>query len=153
MKKILFLLLPACPLACSQKTSVCFLDRIPAQESHNCNYVSTVDPLVPQPLVKLPSGTVKPEGWIKTLLQLQRDGLNGHLMEISAWLQRDGNAWLNEGGKWGWEEVPYWLKGYAECAYLLGDEKMLEETRFWIDAMLASQKEDGSFGPSSLQAG
>jgi len=153
MKKILFLLLPACLLACSQKTSVCFLDRIPAQERHNCNYVSTVDPLVPQPLVKLPSGTVKPEGWIKTLLQLQRDGLNGHLMEISAWLQRDGNAWLNEGGKWGWEEVPYWLKGYAECAYLLGDEKMLEETRFWIDAMLASQKEDGSFGPSSLQAG
>lgn len=81
------------------------------------------------------------------MLELQRDGLNGHLGEISAWLQKDDNAWLKSGGKWGWEEVPYWLRGYAGLAYLLKDEHLLTETQTWIEAILASQREDGNFGP------
>ena len=81
------------------------------------------------------------------MLELQRDGLNGHLGEISAWLQKDDNAWLKSGGKWGWEEVPYWLRGYAGLAYLLKDEHLLAETQTWIEAILASQREDGNFGP------
>lgn len=152
MRKFLFFLSAACLLSCSHDISVVFSDRIDANGT-NCNYVSMADPLVQQSLLKLPTGTIRPEGWIRTMLELQRDGLNGHLMEISAWLQRDGNAWLGEGGKWGWEEVPYWLKGYAECAYSLGDEKMLAESQFWMEAILASQKPDGSFGPSALQDG
>lgn len=53
-------------------------------------------------------------------LELQRDGLTGHLGEISAWLEKDGNAWLSDGGDHGWEEVPYWLKGYGNLAYITG---------------------------------
>ena len=42
----------------------------------------------------------------------------GHLPELSRFLIKDNSPWLNpngEGEKF-WEEVPYWLKGYAACA-------------------------------------
>ena len=116
-------------------------------EKVSANYVSNRQPLQPQKFIKLPAGSIRPEGWIRTMLELQRDGLNGHLGEISAWLQKDDNAWLKSGGKWGWEEVPYWLRGYAGVAYLLKDEKMLKEAKIWIAAILTRQREAGNFGP------
>lgn len=121
-------------------------DRIPTAE-RNVNYASNREPLMPQQFIKLPAGSIKPGGWLLTQLQLQKDGLNGHLGEISAWLQKEDNAWLKSGGKWGWEEVPYWLRGYAGLSYLFEDKNMLDEARIWIEAILNSQREDGNFGP------
>ena len=76
-------------------------------------------------------GAVKPGGWLKKQLELQRDGLTGHLGEISIWLSKNNNAWLNEEGKgkYGWEELPYWLKGYGDIAYILQDKRMLAGTK------------------------
>ena len=68
-------------------------------------------------------------------------------MEISDWLDKKGNAWLEKGGSHGWEEVPYWLRGYSNLAYVLKDKAMLDEARFWIEAILASSTEDGFLGP------
>lgn len=116
-------------------------------DSYNVNYVSNKKPLVPQTFIKLPTGSIKPRGWLLTQLNLQREGLNGNLGEISAWLQKDNNAWLTSGGKWGWEEVPYWLRGYSSLAFALRDEKLLKESKIWIEAILKSQREDGNFGP------
>lgn len=121
-------------------------DRIPTVE-RNVNYASNREPLMPQQFIKLPAGSIKPGGWLLTQLQLQKDGLNGHLGEISAWLQKEDNAWLKSGGKWGWEEVPYWLRGYAGLSYLFEDKNMLDEAKIWIEAILNSQREDGNFGP------
>lgn len=121
-------------------------DRIPTAE-RNVNYASNREPLMPQQFIKLPAGSIKPGGWLLTQLQLQKDGLNGHLGEISAWLQKEDNAWLKSGGKWGWEEVPYWLRGYAGLSYLFEDKNMLDEAKIWIEAILNSQREDGNFGP------
>lgn len=109
--------------------------------------------LRPLALEKLPVGTIKPRGWVLKQLELQRDGLNGHLSEISAWLDRKNNAWLEEGGDRGWEEVPYWLRGYSHLAYLLGDSNMQKEAQSWIEAVLASQKENGYFGPYNERNG
>lgn len=121
-------------------------DRIPTAE-RNVNYASNREPLMPQQFIKLPAGSIKPGGWLLTQLQLQKDGLNGHLGEISAWLQKEDNAWLKSGGKWGWEEVLYWLRGYAGLSYLFEDKNMLDEAKIWIEAILNSQREDGNFGP------
>lgn len=121
-------------------------DRIPTAE-RNVNYATNREPLMPQQFIKLPAGSIKPGGWLLTQLQLQKDGLNGHLGEISAWLQKEDNAWLKSGGKWGWEEVPYWLRGYAGLSYLFEDKNMLDEAKIWIEAILNSQREDGNFGP------
>lgn len=115
----------------------------------NSFYASNKAPLRPQYFIKLPVTAVKPGGWLRRQLELQRDGLTGNLGEISIWLSKTDNAWLNkEGkGKWGWEELPYWLKGYGNIAYVLNDPKMIAETKFWIDAVLSNQRESGDFGP------
>jgi len=69
------------------------------------------------------------------VLDRQRDGMCGNLTEISAWLQKDGNAWLSKDGegKYGWEEVPYWLRGFIELAYVTNDPKLIAESQVWID--------------------
>jgi hypothetical protein len=125
----------------------------PASNTSNTYYVSNKAPLVAQSFAKLPIGSIKPAGWLKKQMELQRDGLTGHLGEISIWLTRDDNAWLNKDGKgkFGWEELPYWLKGYGDIAYMLGDKTMLQNTKFWIDAVLSNQRPDGDFGPVILK--
>ena len=140
----------ACSSGISKDAQV--VDRIPTEEK-NVNYVSNRAPMMPQQFIKLPTGSIKPDGWLLTQLQLQKDGLNGHLGEISAWLQKEDNAWLKAGGKWGWEEVPYWLRGYAGVAYLFEDKAMLDEAKIWIESILKSQRENGNFGPSAETKG
>ena len=148
---ILFVLFAS---ACSNPTSkeIQLLER-PLTDSYNAYYASNRPPLQPQPFIKLPTGAVQPEGWLKQQLVLQKNGLNGQLSEISAWLQKKDNAWLKNGGQWGWEEVPYWLRGYSDLAYLMKEEAMLNETKFWIEHILNSQREDGNFGPVHLNDG
>ncbi|NDV60115.1 beta-L-arabinofuranosidase domain-containing protein [Bacteroides sp. 519] len=132
--------------------SVTIVNR-PSVETTNSHYIGNRAPLLPDHFIKLPVGKVKPEGWLKKYIELQRDGLTGHLGEISAWLDKKNNAWLNTGGDFGWEEVPYWLKGYANIAYILDDPKMLAETQSWIEAVFASQQPDGYFGPDNIRNG
>lgn len=136
----------------SEKNKVTIVDR-PSTKVVNNHYVSNREPLLPGYFIKLPVGQVKPKGWTKKMLELQRDGLVGHLGEISAWLNKKNNAWLNAGGEYGWEEVPYWLKGYGNMAYILNDQKMLDETRIWIEAAIKSQQPDGYFGPVNERDG
>lgn len=114
------------------------------------SYTNARTPLRQQHLIKLPVGSIRPAGWVGRYLQLQRDGLTGHLGEISAWLDKHNNAWLTQGGDHGWEEVPYWLKGYSDLAYILNDKAMLAETKTWIEAIFKSQREDGAFGPVNM---
>jgi len=116
----------------------------------NANYVSNRAPLQKAYFVKLPIGSIKAGGWLKKALELQRDGLTGNLGEISIWLSKTNNAWLNKEGKgeYGWEELPYWLKGYANIGYMLGDKKIIAEAKFWIDAVLDNQRDNGDFGPA-----
>ncbi len=119
----------------------------PDLTAKNDFYLGNRAPLQPAHFIKLPLGSIQPQGWIQNLLELQKDGLCGHLGEISAWLDKENNAWLSEGGDHGWEEVPYWLRGYSDMAFILGDEEMKKEAMVWIDAIINSQKGNGWFGP------
>jgi hypothetical protein len=121
----------------------------------NAHYVSNRAPLQKAYFIKLPVGSIKAGGWLKKALELQRDGLTGNLGEISIWLSKTNNAWLNKEGKgeYGWEELPYWLKGYANIGYMLGDKKMIGEAKFWIDAVLNNQRDNGDFGPAVERKG
>mgnify|MGYP002377518323 FL=1 len=115
----------------------------------NPHYLSNRKPLQPTPLAKLPITAFEPGGWLRRALELQRDGLTGKLGEISIWLIKDDNAWLSSTGqgKFGWEEVPYWLRGYARVGYVLRDPKMLEETKIWVEGTIRSARPNGDFGP------
>lgn len=119
----------------------------------NVNYAGNKAPLQPQNFIKLPVGQVQPTGWLKKYLLLQKDGLTGKLGEISAWLEKDNNAWLMSGGDHGWEEVPYWLKGYGDLAYILGDTAMISEAKVWIEGAIRSQQPNGYFGPVNEKDG
>ena len=110
-------------------------------------YINNRAPLSPNVFLKLPLGSIQARGWLGEILHRQSEGLAGRLGEISDWLDKKGNAWLEQGGSHGWEEVPYWLRGYHALACQLGDGKMLDEAHFWIEAILKSAQPDGYFGP------
>lgn len=86
MKKILFLSLICVACTAPQDTLLEQVDRL-STSTRNDFYVSNRAPLQPQQFIKLPTGTIQPKGWLKQQLELQKNGLNGHLGEISAWLR------------------------------------------------------------------
>ena len=125
----------------------------PSTVAVNKFYTGNRLPLQPLSFIKLPVGSIKPEGWIKKYLELQKNGLTGKLGEISAWLDKKDNAWFSGNGKGGhgWEEVPYWLKGYGNLGYVLKDEKIISETKLWLNKVFESQQPDGYFGPRVVE--
>jgi hypothetical protein len=130
------------------------LDK-PQTTVSNSFYTSNRDPLLPSPFIKLPIGNIVPKGWVRHQLELEAQGMTGHLQELSKWCKFEGNAWSSPQGEGhsGWEELPYWLKGYGDLGYVLKDESIITNARKWIDAVLASQEPDGWFGPRSLKTG
>jgi hypothetical protein len=109
-------------------------------------------PLEASPFYKLPVGSITPRGWLRHQLELERDGMTGHLEQISPWLDFAKSSWADPQGrgKYGWEELPYWLKGYGDLGYVLKDKAIIAEAKKWISAVLATQREDGWFGPREL---
>lgn len=96
-------------------------------------------------LRELPLGAVRPTGWLRDQLQLQADGQTGQLDQI--WPDVGPNsAWLGGSGE-DWERGPYYVDGLLPLAHLLQDERLLAKAQTWVEAMLASQREDGQFGP------
>ena len=76
--------------------------------------------------------------------------MTGHLEEISQWCKFEDSAWADPKGKGenGWEELPYWLKGYGDLGYVLKDEEIIRERpQAGSTRVLASQEPDGWFGP------
>lgn len=121
----------------------------------NSFYMGNRAPLLPSAFVKLPIGSIVPEGWLRQQLDLEATGMTGHLEEISKWLNFTNSAWASKDGSGenGWEELPYWLKGYGDLGYVLRDPKIISHARRWIDAVIASQQPDGYFGPRANKTG
>ncbi len=102
-------------------------------------------PLRPTPFAELPLGSIKPAGWLRDQLEIQASGLTGKLHEH--WDDvGPGSGWLGGDGE-SWERGPYYLDGLLPLAYLLEDDELIARTKPWIEWTLASQREDGQFGP------
>ncbi len=116
------------------------------------HYPANRAPLAPSPFAKLPIGSIEPRGWLRLQLEAERDGMIGRPAEISPWLNFARSAWgnTNGAGGFGWEELPYWLKGYGDLGYVLKDGKITAAARKWIESAMASQRADGWFGPREL---
>ena len=56
---------------------------------------------------------IKPEVWLSRQLEIQAEGLSGHLDLI--WPDIRDSKWIG-GDKDGWERVPYWLDGFIPLA-------------------------------------
>ena len=102
-------------------------------------------PLTPNTLSRLPLGSIRPEDWLLEQLQAQRDGLTAGL----------GERWDAIGPKCGWlggdgdcgDSAPYYLDGLVALAWTLDDEALKAKAMSYIEWILASQREDGWFGP------
>ena len=105
-------------------------------------------PLLATPFSALPLGSVRPQGWLLTQCQLQRDGLTGHAEEIYTNDLGTNSAWLGGTGE-NWERGPYYLKGLVALAYTLDDPSLKSKAQKWIDWMLNHQGSDGYLGPKS----
>ena len=138
-------------MAVQAQTEATVVDR-PALAA-SVNYPGYRAPLHGGYLLKLPVGKVQPKGWLLEYLKRQRTGLNGQLGTVSAWLDKSGNQWLSDAGDHGWEEVPYWLRGYSSLSYILNDEAMKQESQVWFEAVLKNLKPDGFLGPRNTSGG
>jgi hypothetical protein len=140
-----------CASAASAPGQIAVVER-PVSASTNSFYIGNRPPLAPSPFYKLPIGSITPRGWLRHQLELERDGMTGHLEQISPWLDFAKSSWADPQGrgKYGWEELPYWLKGYGDLGYVLKDPAIAAEAKKWIEAVLATQREDGWFGPREL---
>lgn len=125
-----------------------FVPRLPAS-GRNAHYAGNRAPLRQRALIKLPVGGIRPEGWIRQQLTLEAGGFTGHLGEVSTFCKFQGSAWTDPSGEGalGWEEVPYWLKGFVDLGYVLQDKRIIGESQRWIERILATQRADGYFGP------
>lgn len=147
----LALLAAACAVqrAASQDAAVRALDRLPALYANDA-YRGNRPPLRPVPLAKLPLGAVRADGWLLQQLMLMRDGFSGRLSSISKWCNYDTSAWVSVQGnrRYGWEEAPYWLRGYIDLGYLLDDPRIISEAERWAAGLMTTQDSTGYFGPA-----
>lgn len=105
-------------------------------------------PLVQKPYMDLPLGSIKPEGWLKEQLIRMKNGMTGNLDSEYEIVMGKRNGWLGGDGDV-WERGPYWIDGLLPLAYILDDKELIEKVSPWIEWTLASQKENGYFGPDT----
>ena len=108
------------------------------------------DAIMPMAFEPLPLGQIAPDGWLRTQLRIQADGLTGHLDEF--WPDVRDSGWIG-GEAEGWERAPYWLDGLVPLAYLLDDPGLKAKVNRWFDYILEHQLEDGWFGPEHGKRG
>jgi uncharacterized protein len=108
---------------------------------------SSPNPATPGEFEVLPLGRIQPKGWLLSELQVQANGLSGHLDET--WPDVGSNSgWLGGTGE-AWERGPYFLDGLIPLAYLLNDDRLKAKSRRFIEWTLQSQTGSGMFGPAS----
>lgn len=95
---------------------------------------------------ELPLGSIKAEGWLLEMLQRQREGVTANLDLIYPQVCGERNGWLGGDGDQ-WERGPYWIDGLLPMAYILDDASLKAKAQRWVEWALASQTEDGQFGP------
>lgn len=94
---------------------------------------------------------VTPKGYLKSMLEMEKNGIPGHLNEIGYpfefpyWAHRvreDKPA----GSWWPYEQTGYWIDSLVRCGSLLKDEELLNKVMPQIEASLADE-EDPYIGP------
>ncbi|WP_139992566.1 beta-L-arabinofuranosidase domain-containing protein [Paenibacillus paridis] len=111
--------------------------------------VANKSPLAQTPFVPLPLGSVKADGWLLTQLELMKEGATGYAEDLYGELNTN-SEWL--GGtapESNWERPVYYVKGLIALAYTLDDPDLIAKSQKWVSWILASQREDGFFGPAS----
>lgn len=154
---MLWLGLMATSVGTVQADMITVVQQMPTTSTLTPLYQTNRAPLQPVPFMKLPPGAIIPQGWLRQQLLLDAGGLPGRMEQISEYLAPQ-NGWVNTNYANGWEEVPYWLRGYQELGYVLNNQTIINDAvTNWIQKMMATQIVTGTnagvFGPSSIYIG
>jgi uncharacterized protein len=107
--------------------------------------VTNRPPLADRAYYFLPLGSIRPTGWLRNQLQIQADGLGGHLDEV--WPDVGPNSgWLGGTGE-SWERGPYFLDGLVPLAWMLEDARLKSKAQRFVDWTLNHQAPSGMIGP------
>ena len=121
-----------------------FFQDVPERKENNF-YNGNPEPLMQNAYIKLPLGSVKPAGWLKSQLEVQAAGLTGNLDDF--WPDLVNSSWRGGEGE-AWERGPYYLDGLIPLAYLLDNKMLIEKSDKWIQSILASRTDTGWYGPA-----
>ncbi|MFB3920954.1 MAG: beta-L-arabinofuranosidase domain-containing protein [Terriglobia bacterium] len=100
-------------------------------------------PLSPNAFAPLPLGSIKPRGWLLRQLQIQANGLSGHLDDF--WPDLRDSGWIGGPGE-SWERGPYYLDGLVPLAFSLNDPRLISKAKKWVDWTIDHQQADGRIG-------
>lgn len=104
-------------------------------------------PLRASAFYPLPLGSIRPAGWLRNQLEIQANGLSGHLDQTwpdvgpqSGWLGGKGESW---------ERGPYYLDGLIPLAYSLDYPRLKSKAQKYLDWTLDHADPQGMIGPAS----
>ncbi len=109
-------------------------------------------------LNELGAGAVRPEGWLRGMLEKQAAQLGSKLPQVSwpftgaYWAgeekyqpRKPGQEW------WPWEQKAYWIDGATRLALVLGDEQLMRQVGEAIHYTLDHADADGYLGPQRFK--
>lgn len=121
-----------------------FFLALPLAAADTPGVVKNRPPLQANAFNHLPLGSVKPKGWLRRQLEIQANGLSGHIDEF--WPDLENSGWLGKTGE-SWERGPYYMDGLIPLAYLLDDPELVRKANTWVSWTIEHQREDGAIGP------
>ncbi|MEI7850929.1 MAG: beta-L-arabinofuranosidase domain-containing protein [Kiritimatiellales bacterium] len=95
---------------------------------------------------------IQPEGWLKTMLLNQENGLTGNLQKIGTPFTHDswGEGPVDKTSSRNWvpfEQEAYLLDGMIRCGYLLKSDDLIKRVQKSIDGAIAGASPEGVIGP------
>lgn len=110
------------------------------------DFHSNREPLAKSSFYPLPLTSIRPKGWLLKQLEIQANGLSGHLDEFWPDVGSE-SGWLGGGGE-SWERGPYFMDGLVPLAYTLRDERLIAKSEKWVNWTLDHQQANGMIGPT-----
>ncbi len=108
---------------------------------------------------ELPLSDIVVNGWLYRYLELQKEGLTGHLEQ--AGFPFDTVSWaINEKADqaqtanpewWPYEQTAYWMDGMERSGQLLRDRELCKRVDAVIDSVIHHVDDDGYLGPKFLK--
>ncbi|TDQ08093.1 beta-L-arabinofuranosidase (glycosyl hydrolase family 127) [Pedobacter metabolipauper] len=100
-----------------------------------------------------PVNSLTPKGWMRNMLERQRDGLTGHIAVAGDPFDKEGwgyaeNKKMNDWAQY--EQTGYWADGALRCGYLIGDKALQEKVREWIRFQINNPDSTGFIGPKDI---
>ena len=93
--------------------------------------------LAPAAHAAVGTASVRPARWLRDQMQLNADGMVGHLQDFFGEVQN--SSWIggNSDGGASYERAAYWVQGALPLAHMLNDSRLLSDVQRYVEYALA----------------